>query len=220
MKKRLLEIFNSHDYQPKNFEELFAFMGLEDSERDDLEKALSELLDEYEVLLSRKKRYILPRTVNIYKGQISIKNPDFGFITSPDFERDFYVSKSGFNGAMDRDVVVFQALGEYNDSDSFKQEAKVIDILKRNLTTLVGELYRKKGRFYLKTRSTDRLVRVVGICDQYIEGMSSKSKSSIMTATPSKARSSKKSDSRMTSALMFWKLRAHSIFRSNFRKKF
>lgn len=53
MKKRLLEIFNSHDYQPKNFEELFAFMGLEDSERDDLEKALSELLDEYEVLLSR-----------------------------------------------------------------------------------------------------------------------------------------------------------------------
>lgn len=170
MKKRLLEIFNSHDYQPKNFEELFAFMGLEDSERDDLEKALSELLDEYEVLLSRKKRYILPRTVNIYKGQISIKNPDFGFITSPDFERDFYVSKSGFNGAMDRDLVVFQALGEYNDSDSFKQEAKVIDILKRNLTTLVGELYRKKGRFYLKTRSTDRLVRVVGICDQYIEG--------------------------------------------------
>lgn len=170
MKKRLLEIFNSHDYQPKNFEELFAFMGLEDSERDDLEKALSELLDEYEVLLSRKKRYILPRTVNIYKGQISIKNPDFGFITSPDFERDFYVSKFGFNGAMDRDHVVFQALGEYNDSDSFKQEAKVIDILKRNLTTLVGELYRKKGRFYLKTRSTDRLVRVVGICDQYIEG--------------------------------------------------
>lgn len=143
MKKRLLEIFNSHDYQPKNFEELFAFMGLEDSERDDLEKALSELLDEYEVLLSRKKRYILPRTVNIYKGQISIKNPDFGFITSPDFERDFYVSKSGFNGAMDRDHVVFQALGEYNDSDSFKQEAKVIDILKRNLTTLVGNCTEK-----------------------------------------------------------------------------
>lgn len=170
MKEKLLEIFNSPDYQPKNFEELFAFLGLEESEKDALEKALSELLDEYEILLSRKKRYILPRTVNIFKGQISIKNPDFGFITSPDFDRDFYVAKSDFGGAMDRDYVVFQALGEYNGSDTFKQEAKVIDILKRNLSTLVGELYQKKGRFYLKTRNTDRLVRVVGVGDEFIEG--------------------------------------------------
>jgi len=170
MKERLLEIFYAPDYQPKNFEELFEFLGLDESEKDDLEKALSELLDEYEILLSRKKRYILPRAVNIYKGQISIKNPDFGFITAPDFERDFYVAKRDLNGAMDRDLVVFQAFREYNANGGLNQEARVLDILKRNLTTLVGELYRKKGRFYLKTRSTDRLVRVVGVGEDLEEG--------------------------------------------------
>lgn len=170
MKEKLLEIFNSPNYQPKNFEELFVLLELKDSEKEELEKALSELLDEYEILQSRKKRYILPRSVHIYKGHISIKNPDFGFITSPDFERDFYVAKSDFNGAMDRDYVVFQAFGEYNINSSFKQEAKVIDILERNLRFVVGELYRKKNRFYLQARNITQNIRVIGIVDEYIPG--------------------------------------------------
>ncbi|MGI6768479.1 MAG: ribonuclease R [Bacilli bacterium] len=170
MKEKLLEIFKSPSYQPKNLEELLVLLELHDSEKEELEKALSELLDEYEILQSRKKRYILPRSVHIYKGHISIKNPDFGFITSPDFERDFYVAKSDLNGAMDRDYVVFQALGEYNINSSFKQEAKVIDILERNLHFVVGELYRKKNRFYLKTRNIPQIIRVVGIIDEYIPG--------------------------------------------------
>ena len=75
MKEKLLEIFKSPSYQPKNLEELLVLLELHDSEKEELEKALSELLDEYEILQSRKKRYILPRSVHIYKGHISIKIP-------------------------------------------------------------------------------------------------------------------------------------------------
>ncbi|MDD3999529.1 MAG: ribonuclease R [Bacilli bacterium] len=170
MKKRLLEIFQTPNYQPKNFEELFDFLDLKKEQKAELENALSELLDDYEILQSRKKRYILPKSVHIYKGQISIKNPDFGFITSPDFERDFYVSKTDFNRAMDGDKVVFSAMGQYNDSSSFKQEAEVIDIVERNLRFLVGELYQKKGRFFLTTKNISQSVRVIGIVDEYVEG--------------------------------------------------
>ena len=170
MKERLLEIFQSPNYQPKNFEELSVYLDILPEEKEELEKALSELLDEYEILQSRKKRYILPRNVHIYKGHISIKNPDFGFITSPDFDRDFYVAKSDFNGALDHDYVVFNAIGEYNDHSSFKQEAKVIDILERNLRFLVGELYQKKNRFFLTSRNLSQNVRVIGIVDDCVEG--------------------------------------------------
>ena len=170
MKEKLLEVFYSKSYSPKNIEELATFLEIQDQDRPQLEKALTELLDEYEILLSRKKRYILPRDVHIYKGTISIRNPEYGFINSPDFERDFYVSKAEMHGAMDKDYVVFSILNEYNDNSNFKQEARVIDILQRNLKFLVGELYQKKNRFYLKTSMYFGNVKIIGVEDHYREG--------------------------------------------------
>lgn len=169
MKEKLLEIFNSKDYQPKNFQELSNLLHLESEQILELEKALNQLLDEYEILLSRKKRYILPRDVHIHKGTISIRNPEFGFITCPDFSRDFYVSKTEMNGAMDKDYVVFSIIGEYNDNSEFKQEARVIDILQRNLKLLVGEIHQKKNRYYLSTTMYTGIVKLVGVED-YREG--------------------------------------------------
>jgi ribonuclease R len=107
MKERLLEIFKQNNYQPKNFQELYEILELSEESKDELQKALNELLDEYEIFLSRKNRYTLPSEAHIYKGVISIKNPDYGFITSPNFEKDFYVSKNKMGGAMDKDYVVF-----------------------------------------------------------------------------------------------------------------
>ncbi|NLD26958.1 MAG: ribonuclease R [Acholeplasmataceae bacterium] len=169
MKEKLLEIFNSKNYQPKNFQELSELLYLEPEQISELEKVLNQLLDEYEILLSRKKRYILPRDVHIHKGYISIKNPDFGFITCPDFPRDFYVSKTEMNGAMDKDYVVFSIISDYNGNSDFKQEARVIDILQRNIKVLVGEIYQKKNRHYLSTTMYTGNVRIVGV-DECREG--------------------------------------------------
>ena len=74
------------------------------------------------------------------------------------------------HGAMDKDYVVFSILNEYNDNSNFKQEARVIDILQRNLKFLVGELYQKKNRFYLKTSMYFGNVKIIGVEDHYREG--------------------------------------------------
>ena len=149
MKERLNEIFNSPNYRPVNFEELVKELNVDENNQKELKKYLQELLDDYEIFLSRKNRYILPKNANIFKGTISIKNPDYGFITSSNFINDLYVSKTGFNGAFDKDYVVFKVQSPYNGDDDLKQEAVIIDILKRNLKTVVGELKSKKDSYYL-----------------------------------------------------------------------
>ena len=135
MKEKLLDIFSEPTYQPKTFEELFNILELDESEKEDLQKALDELIASYDIFLSRKKdKYVLPKDVQIFKGTISIKNPDYGFIISKDFEQDLYVPKHGLNNALDKDLVLFSPEKPYEDYYAgLKREAKVIDILQRNL---------------------------------------------------------------------------------------
>lgn len=170
MKEKLLEIFQQKDYQPKNYQELSEILNLREDEKEELRKVLNELLDDYEIFLSRKNRYILPKDAHIYKGSISIKNPDYGFITSPDFPKDFYVPKAAMNGAMDKDYVVFSIDPSGNDNGDFKQEAKVIDILERNLRYLVGELQAKKDRLYLETESEQMKAILIVNGEDFREG--------------------------------------------------
>lgn len=152
MKTKIQELFANEKYQPQNFEEIAETLGIKESQKEELQKILDDLVDEYEIFLSRKSRYILPKDANIYKGTITIKNPDYGFISSPHFTDDLYVHRNGMNGAFDKDIVVFSTIDFYknNQGEDFKQEAKVIDIVKRNLKIVVGELKEKKGHFIIE----------------------------------------------------------------------
>ncbi|MFA7435859.1 MAG: ribonuclease R [Bacilli bacterium] len=155
MKTRIQELFADEKYQPQNFEEIAKTLEIEEYQKDELKRILDGLVDDYEIFLSRKSRYILPKDVNIYKGTISIKNPEYGFISSPNFSEDFYVHRNGMNNAFDKDLVVFSIVDFYgtNQDGDFKQEAKVIDVVKRNLKVVVGELKEKKNHYYVDTEN-------------------------------------------------------------------
>ncbi len=102
MKNEILEIINNPDYQPLTFEDFFSLLELETLKDGELlKKTLNELVEENVLFLSKKKtRYILPKDLGYYKGKISIKNPNYGFIISDDFENDLYVSKHDFLGCI------------------------------------------------------------------------------------------------------------------------
>ena len=167
MKTILKELFSSEKYQPQNFEELLVTLQISEDQEEELKKALDELLDEYEIFLSRKSRFILPKDANIYKGTISIKNPDYGFISSPDFSEDLYVHRNGMNTAFDKDLVVFSIRAPYgnNQGEDFKQEAKVIDVIKRNLKVVVGELKEKNNHLYVDVENAQ--INQIKIVDKF-----------------------------------------------------
>ncbi len=152
MKENLLAIFHSPNYQPMTFAQLSQELNLEEDQEPELKRLLIKLLDDYEIFLSRKKdRYLRPKDVNTYKGIMSIRSAEFGFVSSDEFENDLYVPKQSFHGAIDKDEVLFQTQESKNANfRDFKQEAKVLKILKRNLKNFVGELKTKKGGFFIE----------------------------------------------------------------------
>ncbi len=165
MKYKIEEYINSSNYQPKNYQELYDFLEVKPEEEKEFRNTLNRMLNNYDLVLSKKSRFILPKDANIYKGIISINNPDYGFITSDSFSEDLYVHKNGMNSAFNKDLVVFSLDDFYRSKykNSSKQEARVIKVLERNLKTFVGELKRKANQYYLDVNNPQ--VKQIDIID-------------------------------------------------------
>lgn len=154
MKEKLLEFFHAKNYWPRSFEEIIFELRLED-QRQEVKKALKELTASYEIAVNKKGKYILPEDAGIHVGAISIKNSEYGFIGSAYFDRDFYVSKADFGGALDKDVVVFQIKHKLSPIRGMNREAKVLAVKSRNMKFVVGELEKKKNVFYIRLDRQD-----------------------------------------------------------------
>lgn len=78
------------------------------------------------------------------EGLIEKTKRGFGFLIQED--EDIFIPRSRMNGAMDGDMVRV----EYRDSDSNgKREGRVIKILQRNTTTVIGRLEKIDHRGYV-----------------------------------------------------------------------
>lgn len=151
MKELLKTLFADERYQPMTAVEICEKLNIPMRDFAELTMTLTQMVNDYDLFLSKKKdRYLVPSQVGVFKGTISVRNEEFGFIICDDLEADVYVSRHAFLGAIDRDEVLFQIKDFLKvTSRDFRQEAKVLKVLKRNLVFVVGELKFKKEKFYL-----------------------------------------------------------------------
>ncbi|MDD2492310.1 MAG: ribonuclease R [Bacilli bacterium] len=151
MKEKILTIINDKKYQPLTTLEIGNVLELtSDSEIQMLQAELDNLVANDEILMNKKKtRYINLASAGLYRGIITIKNQNYGFIKTDDFAFDFYVSKYDFLKAMDKDEVLFSII-KTNDSQKNNSEARVVKILNRSLKYVVGELKLKKDKYFLE----------------------------------------------------------------------
>lgn len=152
IKNAIIEIVSQIDYQAKTLDELKEILinNYKFEFKDDvLIDSLNELLAQYEIFLNKKKdKYLSNRLANKYKGYISIKHNDYGFVSNP-YYPDFYVDCEDFNSALDKDYVLYHVTEDRFGASGYK--AVILDIIKRNYEYLVGELYFKNNKYYLKT---------------------------------------------------------------------
>ena len=105
LRESILNIINHINYAPLSLDELQEKI---DCKKEELENELNNLVDEYEIFLSKKKdKYLSSRLVHMYKGTISIKNNSYGFVSN-DFYPDVFVPGSYFNNAMNKDYVLYR----------------------------------------------------------------------------------------------------------------
>lgn len=164
MKERIIEVLKE---QKKGLSliEINDFLELETVEDyKELRKEMFELVSGGEVHKSKKDKFILmEHCSSLLTGIIHINKKGNGFVDTK-YEEDTFVSRHHLNGAVD---------GDYVEIDVQSGEGVVVNILKRDLTTLVGEIVKNHDRleFALDDKKKDIRVEITKeTLDRCVEG--------------------------------------------------
>lgn len=131
MKEKILEVLKDQTKGLSLIEinDLLELETVEDYKA--LRKEILELVSSGDVHKSKKDKFILmEHCSSLLTGIIHINKKGNGFVDTK-FEEDTFVSRQNLNGAVD---------GDYVEIDVQSGEGIVVNILKRDLTTLVGEI--------------------------------------------------------------------------------
>ena len=127
-------------------------------EYSELERILEKLCQEGKIYYSEKKRRYTPiENTNFKTGRLLVNPKGYGFVVlDPSFnEDDIYINGSNLLDARNNDIVIIEIINKGS------REGKVVRVLKRDDSTLVGEVYQKNNKFYVspdKTGYTDILI--------------------------------------------------------------
>ncbi len=125
-------------------EDIGSFLGVQKTEDyEQLFKILYELEKKMQIRLTNKGKYILDENPNRKTGILEVKEKGFGFVLLE--EEDIFIPRSNMNGALHGDEVI----AEITSKKGEKLEGKIIQILKRNISNLVGEVHFKKKDVYI-----------------------------------------------------------------------
>ena len=145
MEEKILEILKNSG-KALSIEELDSCLGLNTIEQTrEFSDALRKLELEYKVYHSNKNRYMLLEDSNLRKGRLRVNKKGFGFVEVKD-EEDIFISETNINKALNNDTVIVEILSKNNGE---KREGRILKILERDLSTVVGEIYFKKNKGYI-----------------------------------------------------------------------
>ena len=105
------------------------------SDLEKLQKEIEKLVQEGLVHITRKDKYLLMEYCQtLFPGKVEIAKNGYGFLLQEDGE-DIFISKENLNGAINNDFVLVDVFTRHN-----KKEGKVIKILNREVTRVIGEI--------------------------------------------------------------------------------
>ena len=159
MKDKILELL-TNIHEAKEAIEINDMLGLKSAdEYRELCDTLENLVKEYLIYKTKKDKYILLKNCPGLKiGKLSVNKKGFGFLLL-DKEDDIYITDDNFNGAIDDDVVLCEVF-----TSGVRKEAKVIRVIKRDLDSLVGEVYYENDKPYIKLDDSNKdiIIELVG----------------------------------------------------------
>lgn len=139
MKDEILQLYQKKN-QSFSLEDLIRLLDItkqEDFQR--FHEVIYELEANYELVLTKKKRYIKGIDAGYFQGVISINQKGFGFVDFPD-QQSLYISPKHLLDAMDKDtVVVKQIPGNH--------EGEIVKVVQRHLKYVVGTVLMKRKPF-------------------------------------------------------------------------
>ncbi len=159
----ILTFMASPRYHPLRRAELARALNIPVDQRNQFRRVLSELLSRGAVVRVRKNRFVLPDEADLVVGRIQCSEKGFAFVIpehtgSGAAPHDIYIAAQDTGVAMHGDKVVVRLDKErLQHKPADKPSGRVIRILERANTTIVGTL-QKTNRFYYVVPDDPRFV--------------------------------------------------------------
>jgi ribonuclease R len=153
LKEQIIRLISAKDYRALDKVELSKALHLHSSNRRELRDALRDLEVEGAVARIRKDRYVLPQAAQLVTGRIEFhRNGSAHVISEREGQADVFVASANTGVALHRDrVVVRLDLGPRpaGEAREGQAEGRVIRIVERATTRIVGTLQRSQRFFYV-----------------------------------------------------------------------
>jgi len=147
-RESILSFFREKTRRPLSFREIVSSMGLSRSEARALKRLLREMLREGDIVMTRKGLYGPVEEMNLVTGYFEAHRDGYGFvIPEKPGERDIFIPSRSSLGALNNDRVIARV-------ESWqRREGRIIRILERATTRIVGRLDMTKNAAYVRPKN-------------------------------------------------------------------
>ncbi len=143
-KKMICDLMEDKIYVPMKEKELAVFLQVAGEEREEFRSVLQELLAEGKLTLTAKGKYRKTEDAGLLTGTFIGSRKGFGFVEAEGREEDLFIPAEETGGAFHGDTVQVALLP---GNQGKRQEARVLKILARGITRVVGT-YERTGENY------------------------------------------------------------------------
>ena len=124
MRDEIIKLFS--EYKFLKIDEIARLLNYS---KEDIEKELNALINEYIIYKNKKDNYGLLASFNYYLGTIELKKKGYGFFKSDSLDTDVFIPMLDLDNALDKDTVVVWINPSNIDN---KYEGKVVKVVKHN----------------------------------------------------------------------------------------
>ena len=148
MEEKIIEILSDKNKSSLSITEINDKLNLETiDEYQILQNTLEEMTSNGILYYSdKKKKYLLLSNSHLLSGKLLMTEKGFGFVEIDKDSKDIYISEKNLNTARANDLVLVELINKNKD----KPEGKIIKVIKRDYTPLVGEVFIEKDNYYVK----------------------------------------------------------------------
>lgn len=114
-----------------------------DEQLEALRRRLNAMINDGSLFINRKSGYGVRDKTDLIKGVVQAHADGFGFLVSPELEKDGFILPKEMRKVMDGDVVL-ASIQEGRRKN--KEEAYIVEIIERAQKTLVGKFFNKNGQ--------------------------------------------------------------------------
>lgn len=142
-KKIIVDLVNDPVYVPMKEKELATLLQVSKEDRGEFADILQELMAEGKLTLTLKGKY-MKFNGKLLTGTFISNAKGFGFVEVEGQEEDYFIPEDMVNGAFHKDTVEIALLSA---SSGRRKEAKVVKIIARGITQVVGTYDKSKEHY-------------------------------------------------------------------------